>query len=123
MSKNLKIMLQISLLSGVMMVTGCASKQIASPSTAVSSAKQALLNAQQADVIRFAPLDMRIAQEKIEAAQDAFRTMDYVKADRLAQEALVTVQLAEAKAAKEKLKASTGDLQDTLQVLKRETSN
>ncbi|MBK7299788.1 MAG: DUF4398 domain-containing protein [Moraxellaceae bacterium] len=122
MSKNLKIMLQISLLSGVMMVTGCASKQIASPST-VSSAKQALLNAQQADVIRFAPLDMRIAQEKIEAAQDAFRTMDYVNADRLAQEALVTVQLAEAKAAKEKLKASTGDLQDTLHVLKRETSN
>ena len=105
------------------MVTGCASKQIASPSTIVSSAKQALLNAQQADVIRFAPLDMRIAQEKIEAAQDAFRTMDYVKADRLAQEALVTVQLAEAKAAKEKLKASTGDLQDTLHVLKRETSN
>jgi hypothetical protein len=49
--------------------------------------------------------------------------MDYVNADRLAQEALVTVQLAEAKAAKEKLKASTGDLQDTLQVLKRETSN
>jgi hypothetical protein len=119
MSKNLKIMLQISLLSGVMMVTGCASKQIAPPSTV----KQAFLNAQQADVTRFAPLDMRIAQEKIEAAQDAFRTMDYVKADRLAQEALVTVQLAEAKAAKEKLKASTSDLQDTLHVLKRETSN
>ena len=123
MSKNLKVLLQIGLLSGAVMVTGCASKQIAPPSTIVSSAKQALLNAQQAGVISFAPLDMRIAQEKIEAAQDAFRTMDYVNADRLAQEALVTVQLAEAKAAKEKLKASTGDLQDTLQVLKRETSN
>ena len=123
MLKNSKMMLQAALLGGVVMVTGCASKQIAPPSTVVSSAKAALLNAQQADVIRYAPLDMRIAQEKIEAAQEAFRIMDYVKADRLAQEALVTVQLAEVKAAKEKLKASTEDLQDTLHVLKRETAN
>ena len=63
MSKNLKVLLQIGLLSGAVMVTGCASKQIAPPSTIVSSAKQALLNAQQAGVISFAPLDMRIAQE------------------------------------------------------------
>lgn len=122
MLKNPKMMLQAALLGGVVMVTGCASKQVAPPTTVVSTAKEALLNAQQAGVIRYAPLDMRIAQEKIEAAQEAFRIMDYVKADRLSQEALVTVQLAEVKAAKEKLKASTEDLQDTLHVLKRETA-
>lgn len=122
MSKSFKVMLQAGLFSAVIVAAGCASNpEVAPISTVVSSAKTTLLDAQQSDLMRYAALDMRIAQEKVDAAQEALRVMDYVKADRLANEALVMLQLAKAKAQKEQAKTSAENLQQTLNVLQRET--
>lgn len=121
---GIKLLTGKSLIIGasLFLAAGCTSSKIVVPTTALTTAKEALLNAQQSDIVRVAPLEIRIAQERLESAHEAYRNNDYAAADRLAQESLLSVQLAEAKTKKDKTIASKNDLQDTVTVLKKEIS-
>ncbi len=123
MTKLIKTISSVALVvSSVFLASGCATAKVEVPNTALSTAKEALLKAQQPDIVKVAPLDMRIAQERLEMAQDAYRNGDYAAADRFAQETLLNVQIAESKTLKAKVLNAKNDLHDTVNVLKKEIS-
>ena len=53
---------------------------------------------QDADVVEFAALELRVAKDKLEQAERAAKEDENKAAERLAQEALINLKLAEAKA-------------------------
>lgn len=98
-------LLQKSLIKllGVSMVTastlglnGCASGP--PPRQEMAVADFAVNEAEEAEASRYAPVDLRSARNKLGAAERAMAEGDYVEARRLAEQALVDAQLAEAKA-------------------------
>lgn len=74
----------------------CAS--VPPPESEMGKADLALRKAEQADAAHFAPLEMRTARTKLEAARAAMREEDNLEARRLAEQAKLDALLAEATA-------------------------
>jgi len=74
----------------------CAS--VPPPKLEMGKADLALRKAEQADAAHFAPLEMRTARSKLEAARAALREEDNLEARRLAEQAKLDATLAEATA-------------------------
>jgi hypothetical protein len=77
-------------------LAACAS--VPPPKSEIGKADLALRKAEQADAAHFAPLEMRTARTKLEAAHAAMREEENLKARRLAEQAKVDATLAEATA-------------------------
>ena len=99
---------------------GCAS--VPEPKAEISAADLALRRAEQADAGHGAPLELRMARDQYEAAQQAVSAGDNLEARRLAENATVEAQLAEAKAREARAKAVASDAQQNLDALKDETN-
>jgi hypothetical protein len=65
-------------------------------------------------------LELRKAQEKFAQAETAMRNEEYLKARRLAEEALVDARLAESKANSEMARRNAAELQKTIESLRAE---
>ena len=74
----------------------CAS--VPPPESQMGKADLALRKAEQADAAHFAPLEMRTARTKLEAARAAIRDKENLEARRLAEQAKLDATLAEATA-------------------------
>jgi Domain of unknown function (DUF4398) len=106
-------------ISGTMGVVGCSSVQ--PPTATVSQAQLAIRQADQSKASQYAPLELRKAQEKIAQAENAMRNEEYLRARRLAEEALVDARLAESKANSEMARRNAVELQKTIESLRAET--
>ncbi|MGH7874817.1 MAG: DUF4398 domain-containing protein [Candidatus Binatia bacterium] len=91
------------------------------PTATVSQAELAIRQADQSKASQYAPLELRNAQEKYAAAEKAMRNEEYLKARRLAEEALVDAQLAENKANSAIARQNAAELQKTIETLRAET--
>jgi hypothetical protein len=105
-------------LAAVLLVTGCASfppptEQLAVSKAAVSSASAAGGN-------EFAPLPLRDATEKLEAAEQAMAKENYQQAQQLAEEAEVDAKLSAVTASAVKAQKAVLQLQDDNKVLRQE---
>ena len=105
-------------ISGTIGVVGCSSVQ--PPTATVSQAQLAIRQADQSKASQYAPLELRKAQEKFAQAEKAMRNEDYLKARRLAEEALVDARLAESKANSEMARRNAAELQKTIESLRAE---
>ena len=91
------------------------------PTDQLALAEQAVRDAERAGAVELAPTEMRDAREKLSAAQRAAGEREAVPARRLAEQAQVDAQLAEATARAEKSARAVSELENSLQTLQRET--
>jgi len=107
----------ISVAAAIFMA-GCASTPAPTEQMAVSRA--AVGNANSAGGNEFAPLQLKSAMEKMDAAERAMAKKDYVLARQLAEQAQVDAQLAGAMARSAKAKKAADALQEDSRVLRQE---
>jgi hypothetical protein len=80
-------------------------------------AAAAIQTARTAEAGTYAPLDLRIAEDKLADAHTAGTRKNYDKARMLADEARINAQLAEKKADAEKAKRATKEIHDSIEGL------
>ena len=99
-------------------LAGCAS--VPPPTEQIAVSKEAVSNAISAGGNEFAPADMRVAQDKLDRANQAMATKDYRNAELLAEQAQADAQLAAAKARSAKAEKAAASVQEGSEVLQRE---
>jgi ABC-type uncharacterized transport system auxiliary subunit len=99
-------------------LAGCASTPAPTEQMAVS--KAAVSNASSAGGNEFAPLQLKAAMDKMDAAERAMIKKDYGLARQLAEQAEVDAQLAGAMARSAKSKKAADALQEDSRVLRQE---
>jgi hypothetical protein len=91
------------------------------PTDQLALAEQAIRDAERAGAVELAPVEMRNAREKLGAAQRAAGEREVETTTRLAEQAQVDAQLAEATARAAKSARAVEELEDSLRALQRET--
>jgi hypothetical protein len=99
--------------------SGCASKNVAYVES-MAGAESAIKEAQSSTATIHAPLDLKLAEDKLSAANAAVKKEEFVEAKRLADEALVDAKLAEAKSLSEKAKKRAREMRDSVEALRQE---
>ena len=105
-------------LSAVVVAAGCAS--IPAPTEQIAVSKMAISNAGSAGGNEFAPLPLKSAMEKLDAAERAMAEEENLKARQLAEQAQVDAQLAAATARSAKAQKAANALQEDNRVLRQE---
>ena len=100
------------------LLAGCASAPPPTEQMAVS--RSAIANAVSAGGSEYAPVEMRLAQEKMDRASRAMAKEDYEAAGALAAEAQADARLAEKKAESAKARKAAVVMQDDIRVLREE---
>ncbi len=106
-------------LAGLSLISGCAST---GPSATLPLAESMLESSREDRLSEYAPLELRIAQDKIAEAQKAAKLKNHEKAERLSQQALVNLKLAEAKAATKKAQTVSEELERNIATLRQEVN-
>lgn len=102
-------------------MAGCASTpSIPAPTEQMAVSRAAVNNASSAGGNEFAPLQLKSAMEKMDAAERAMGEKNYARAKLLAEEALVDAKLAEATARSAKARKAAEALQEDNRVLRKE---
>lgn len=101
-------------------LSGCASAPVPTEQLAVS--KTQIDSATTAGGTEFAPLELKMAREKLEAANRAVSEKHYDEAARLAAEAQVDAKLAETKALSAKAQKAVAETQDHLRTILHEVN-
>jgi hypothetical protein len=103
--------------TAAILIAGCAG---APPTEQMAVSKVAVSSATSAGGNEFAPLPLRSAMEKMDAAEKAMTEEDYPLARQLSEEAQVDAQLAAATARAAKAQKAASALQEGNRVLKKE---
>ena len=107
------------LIAGIIpFMVGCASK--VAPVENITSAEMAIMVAQESNASVHAPLELKIAADKLKQAKAAMELEEFDKAQRLADEATVDAQLAEARSRSEKSKKVAQEIRDNIETLRHE---
>ncbi len=100
---------------------GCASTP--PPVAQMAVAKTALSNASTAGSEEYAPLQLKEAKDKMDAAQQAMTAHEYKRAAQLAEEAQVDAELAIARARSEKAAKAAAAVKKDSNVLRQQINN
>lgn len=106
-----------AVLASVLLIAGCSGIP---PTEQIAVSKAAVNTASSAGGTQFAPVPMRTAMEKMDAAERAMVTKDYPLALRLAEQAQVDAQLAASTARSIKAQNAATELQQSNRVLRQE---
>ena len=99
-----------------LLAAGCAS--VPEPKGELANADLALRKSEAVNASEFAPLDARLAREKLEKAKLDMSKEKYQSARRLAEEAEVDALVAEAKARSTRVQNQTQQLRDEIEKLR-----
>jgi len=119
-SPRLQQWLSLAALCGILGVTGCSS--VRRPEAEVAQANLALRQATESKAPVYAPSEFRAAQEKTMGAQQAMAEEDYVHARRLAEQAVVDAQLAQARANAAEAQKNTEETRAAVTALRQEAN-
>lgn len=100
-------------------LAGCAGKAPA-PEKQVTLATQSIAQAERSGAVEFAPLELKSARDKLNQAKLAMDNEENLKARRLADEAMVDANLAEARARSAKSQKVVDELKESIRVLREE---
>jgi hypothetical protein len=121
-TRSNRIMHQTSVMTIIaviaIMIAGCASNPAPMEQLAVS--KAAVTNAARNGGNEYAPIELKSATEKMDAAERAMDEEDYALAKQLAEEAQVDAKLAETKTDLAKVQKSVDEAQESNRVLLEE---
>ena len=98
---------------------GCAT--VPAPNETLSNAEYAIRKAEEREATQFAPLEIRVAKDKIEQARLSMAAGDNRQARRFAEQAAVDAQLAEAKARAARAEATAREIEKSIEALRSET--
>lgn len=112
--------LRFSLVCGVLGVAGCSAAR--PPEAAVGQAELAVRLAAESKAPVYAPSEFRIAQEKTLGAQHAMSAEEYDHARRLAEQAVIDAQLAQARAGAAEAQKNVEEVRRTMNALQSEAS-
>ena len=102
-------------------MAGCASTpSIPAPTEQMAVSRAAVNNASSAGGNEFAPIQLKSAMEKMDAAERAMGEKNYARARLLAEEALVDARLAETTARASKAQKAAAALHEDNRVLRQE---
>jgi len=121
MTGRIKIMNRVTglvIMFAMIVLNGCAAK--VAPVESLSSAAMGIKVAQERNAATFAPLELKIAEDKLHDAKAAVQKEDFDRARRLAEEALMDARLAETKALSEKAKRLAQDMRNSIETLRHE---
>lgn len=105
--------------SMVFALAACASAPVP-PTQQLQAAELAISSAEQERVADFAPQDLKQAHDKLSAARTAVQAEDMEQAERLADEARVSAELASARTALLKTQAVNEEMQQSIDALQQE---
>jgi hypothetical protein len=108
----------VPLVLAALSTIGCST--VGPPKDSMAAAELAVQQANKSKAPQYSPLELRMAMDKLDEAKRAMNKKDYTVARRLAEEALVDAQVAEAKAASEDARRAASDLKESLETLRRE---
>jgi hypothetical protein len=100
----------------------CGCRTPTGSTAAIAKADAALSQADLGAAATYAPLELRLAREKLAQAEEELRDDRPTEARRLAEQALVDVQLAEAKAQSAAASAAADDLRRGVETIENEAS-
>lgn len=103
----------------MVVLAGCA-VQTAAPTKQVTLATQSIAQAESSGAVEFAPVELKAARDKLSQAKLAMDNEENLKAKRLADEAMVDANLAEAKARSAKSQKVVEELKESINVLQEE---
>jgi len=86
----------------------------------ISEGDKAMLEAKESNASLNAPVELKAAEDKLEAAKSAFDKKDYDDANRLAEQALADVEYARAKGSSEKERKKADELRQNIKTLKQD---
>ena len=92
------------------------------PSDTIAVAELGVQQARKSTAPQYAPLELRLAVDKLDQAKRAIENEDYTRARRLAEQALVDAQVAESKADSENARQRVRQTRQALETLRRELS-
>ncbi len=107
------------LTGAALLAAACAS--VPEPKGEIANADLALRKAEAVNAAELAPLDMRLAREKIQQARLDVQKENYVEARRLAEEAEVDALAAEAKARSARVQTSTQGVREQVDKMRGAT--
>lgn len=117
-SSNLKITSIGALVVSAAILASCAG--IPAPTEQMAVSKVAVSNATSAGGNEFAPIPLKSAMDKMDAAERAMATEDYVQARQLAEEAQVDAQVSATTSRSLKAQKAASALQEDNRVLRKE---
>jgi hypothetical protein len=111
----------LTILTAISLVlfTGCAVK-VAPPVENIANAELTIKEAEEDNASVNAPLELKIAKEKLEAARQAMENEAYAVAKRLADEALIDAKLAAVKSQTVKAKKMAEETRENVESLRKE---
>jgi hypothetical protein len=108
------------LVAGALVLAGCATGKQERIRTKISNAEMMIQRAEQNEAEKYAPLQIKLAEERLQEARQLMKEDDYEGADQKAEEALMDARLAEAKARAEKAKMQARDKEESVETLRDE---
>jgi hypothetical protein len=102
------------------LVAGCASEK--KPTARISNADLAIQEAREANAINYSPLELKLAEDKLNQARAAADKDKNREARRLADEAFADAKTAEAQARSEKTRQMAQQMRESVAALQRELS-
>lgn len=109
-----------TLLSAMAALTLSACSSVPPPREQMAVADVALRKAEEAEAATHAPAPLRQARDKLEGARAAMQAEDYEDARRLAEQAAVDAELAEAEARSQVAQQNVAELRESIELLRRE---
>jgi len=109
---------QLTLACAAVVLGACASTP--PPTDQIAVSKVAVANAVSAGGAEYAPVELRSAQDKLDAANRSMAKKDYDDARVYAEQAQADARLAETKAESAKARKSAAVMQDDIRVLREE---
>jgi hypothetical protein len=105
----------------VFLFSACATVETTPIRNTIANAELAISEAERMAAHQHAPLELRLAREKVASARSALEEEEYQRADWLAEEALAEAQLAQAKARSARTETIISELRESVDTLERET--
>lgn len=112
--------LGFSLVCGALGMTGCSAAR--PPEAEIAQAELAVRQAAESKAPVYAPGEFRAAQDKALEAQRAMSEEEYVQARRLAEQAVIDAQLAQARANAADAQKNTEEVRKTMSALQSEAN-
>ncbi|GBC62993.1 DUF4398 domain-containing protein [Desulfonema ishimotonii] len=106
---------------GLLLMAGCASQAIGPVKQNISQAETMISRAVQSGAEEYAPLELKLAEEKLQEARAALEAEETDVASQKAEEAMMKAKLAEARARTEKARTRVRDEQKDVELLRNES--
>lgn len=117
-----KSLIQLSAIAALSMTLAACGSKAPRPVSEMALAGSALQNAESSGAREYAPIELRIAREKKDAADAAMAKKDYSKARYLTEEARVDAELARAAADAQKSRLALKEAQDNIDMIRQEVT-